>query len=41
MCHLFNCSIQAYVYKRIRIVNLYLYEKEYYQLDYSAFIFCF
>ena len=25
----------------LKIVNLYPYEKEHYQLDYSAFIFCF
>ena len=29
------------MYKSISIVNLYPYEKEHYQVDYSAFLFCF
>ena len=41
MCHLFTCSIQVYMYNSIKILNLYPYEKEHYQLDYSVFIFCF
>ena len=33
--------VQVYMCNSIRIVNLYPYEKEHYQLDYSAFFFCF
>ena len=41
MCHLFNSLIHVCMCNCIKVVNLYPYQKEHYQLDYSAFIFCF
>ena len=41
MCHPFDCLIHVCMCNRIKILNLYPYEKEHYQLDYSVFIFCF
>ena len=41
MCYPFDCLIQIDMYNSIRIGDLYPYKKEHYQLDYSAFFFCF
>ena len=41
MCRLFTCLIHVCMCNRIKILNLYRYEKEHYQLDYSVFNFCF